>query len=152
MALAILLCAIYLPDVRPSQAKLLTVENETTSKSRLGRVDFNGAILFAIAILAVLTPLEVGGTQISWTHPLIWISVAVGAVVFYLFLRVEKRAAEPIIPLDVFRRRDAVLSFVIMGLQVAAQLGVKIAWQPSHTSVFNANVHSSCFPFLYISK
>ncbi|KAK8017374.1 major facilitator superfamily transporter, partial [Apiospora rasikravindrae] len=37
--------------------------------SSIARIDFPGATLLALTILTLLLPLEIGGTQIPWTHP-----------------------------------------------------------------------------------
>lgn len=94
-------------------------------KSKFRRIDFKGSILFALAVLALLLPIELGGSKLSWSHPLIPSLVALSAVLLFVFVLVEKRQEEPILPLEIFQRRDAVLSFFILGLQTAAQLGVR---------------------------
>lgn len=78
-------------------------------------------------ILALLLPIEIAGNgteSLRWTHPLIICLLLLSIVLLFLFVSVEKRQREPILPLQIFHRRDAVLSFLIMGLQTAAQISV----------------------------
>ena len=69
-------------------------------------------------------PLELGGVRLPWTHPIILALFALSVVLLFLFVEVEKREAEPILPLEMFSKRDAVISFLILGLQSAAQMSV----------------------------
>ncbi|KIL93724.1 major facilitator superfamily transporter [Fusarium avenaceum] len=92
---------------------------------KLSRVDFLGASLLALFILLLLLPMELGGEELSWSHPLIP-GLFAGAVVFLaLFVYVEKkRAKEPILDLDLFKQRDVVICLLIIAFQSAAQLGM----------------------------
>ncbi|KAK3689680.1 major facilitator superfamily domain-containing protein [Podospora appendiculata] len=144
VGLSIVLCTIYLPGHAES---LKEPENLTiTRKSKFSRIDFKGSFIFAIMVLSLLLPIELGGSQFPWTHPIILSLFVLSALLLVLFIRVEKRAPEPILPLEIFHRRDAVLSFVILGLQTAAQLGlmfsVPIYFQiTSKTSTSAAGAH-----------
>lgn len=102
---------------------------------KLSRVDFLGASLLALFILLLLLPMELGGEELPWSHPLIP-GLFAGAVVFLaLFVYVEKkRAKEPILDLDLFKQRDVVICLLIIAFQSAAQLGVSPPQSPrSHT-------------------
>ena len=76
-------------------------------------------------ILALLLPISIGGVNVPWSHPIVGCLVVISGLLLVLFIAVEKRQEEPILPLEIFHSRDAVLSFLIMGLQTAAQLGVR---------------------------
>ncbi len=119
------------PDKRPE-------EENARPGSKLARVDFLGAVVLALLILAFLFPMELGGVKIPWTHPLIPTLLGSAGLLLILFVTVEKRwAKEPIIPISLFKRKNAVASFAIMALQTGAQLGVShehpiwllISWQ-----------------------
>lgn len=72
-----------------------------------------------------MLPVEIGGTKIHWTHPLIFVLFGGGTLLLALFLATEAWwAKEPIFPLVLLRQRDVIASYLIMGCQVAAQLGV----------------------------
>jgi len=77
-----------------------------------------------LTILFFLLPLELGGVKLPWTHPLIISLLSASVPSLLLFLSWERRVAEPIIPLGIFHQHGAVSSYLIMMLQVAAQLGV----------------------------
>ena len=72
-----------------------------------------------------MLPLEIGGEKIPWSHPLIAILFAGGTVLLLLFLATEAWwAKEPVFPLVLLRQRDVVASYIVMGCQLAAQIGV----------------------------
>ncbi|KAK4142884.1 major facilitator superfamily domain-containing protein [Dichotomopilus funicola] len=134
LILAIILVSFSLPNsTAPKNAESSQPEpepepepqdNAASNKSKLQRVDFKGAILFALVILTLLLPIELGGVKLPWSHPAIYALFASSAILLVLFIAVERRQAEPILPLEIFHRRDAVFSFAIIGCQTAAQLGL----------------------------
>ena len=72
-----------------------------------------------------MLPIEIGGTKIPWTHPLIFVLFGAGTLLLALFLATEAWwAKEPIFPLVLLMQGDVIASYVIMGCQIAAQLGV----------------------------
>lgn len=100
--------------------------SKTTTK-RLARVDFLGSLFLGSLILSLLLPLEIGGIKVPWNHPLIPSLFGLAVILIGLFIATEKWwATEPILPLELFHRRDSVVTFIIMGLQVAAQIGVRV--------------------------
>ncbi|KAJ9150167.1 MFS general substrate transporter [Coniochaeta hoffmannii] len=117
---ALILCAICLPASAPNHGN----SSSETAWQRLRRIDFKGAAIFGAMILAFLVPAELGGAHLPWSHPVISILFASSIVLLFIFIAVEKRTDEPIIPLEIFHNRDAVLSYLIMGLQGAAQIGM----------------------------
>lgn len=66
------------------------------SQSSLQRIDFIGATLITLPILAFLVPLELGGVTLPWNHPFIISLLVVGSALLFLFLEMEKRALESI--------------------------------------------------------
>jgi EmrB/QacA subfamily drug resistance transporter len=68
------------------------------------KIDWWGALTLVIAVSAILLGLSWGGKMYAWSSPLIIGLFAVGAVVSALFLYIESRATEPILPLRLFRR------------------------------------------------
>ena len=80
---------------------------------RKARIDIAGAALLAFTIGALMIGLEIGGTD-GWGEPgvvVLFVGVVVGLVVFVL---VEQRAVEPMIPLHLFTNR-VVATCVIAG-------------------------------------
>ncbi|KAK3989764.1 major facilitator superfamily domain-containing protein [Cladorrhinum sp. PSN332] len=125
---AIVLVGAYLPNViskdSDSATSVETRSSDEPQKSKLSRIDFKGSFIFAAMILAILAPIELGGNKYPWSHPIIVGTFLTGIVLIYVFIKVEQAQEEPILPLEIFHKRDAVLSFLILGLQTAAQLGL----------------------------
>jgi Na+/melibiose symporter-like transporter len=72
---------------------------------RAHRIDYAGAILLTVGCsLAILGLLE-GGVAWAWLSAPSIAIFALGAVLLVVFVLVERRAAEPILPLWVFRHR-----------------------------------------------
>lgn len=111
-----------MPNTKPRRDP----STEESKSSNLRRVDFLGSALFAAFLVALLLPLELGGSRVAWSDPVIPICVAVAALLLVLFVAAEKWwAANPLLPLSMFRNRHTVAAFIIMALQCAAQLGVR---------------------------
>ncbi|KAK3305409.1 major facilitator superfamily domain-containing protein [Chaetomium strumarium] len=134
IVIAILLVIVCLPsaspltDSKPTQQTdngLASQESSLASQeSKFSRIDFKGSVLFTLTILALLLPVELGGVKLPWSHPAIAALFIASVALLVVFVAVEKRQEEPILPLEIFHRRDAVFSFLILGLQLAAQLGL----------------------------
>ncbi|KAI8958462.1 MFS general substrate transporter [Daldinia sp. FL1419] len=122
--LAMILCGIILPNLATEQSRI----NTETTKSRLARIDFLGAILLGGGLLAILLPLRIAGQKVPWGSPIVLSLFAVGAMLLVLFIATEMRwAKEPIFPLRLLRNRDVIFSYLIMVLQTAAQVGMMVA-------------------------
>jgi EmrB/QacA subfamily drug resistance transporter len=66
-------------------------------------IDYLGATLLTAGVSALILLTTWGGNEYAWTSPVI-IALGVGGVVLIgFFIRQERRAAEPIIPLKLFR-------------------------------------------------
>lgn len=98
--IAVLALIVFLP------ANLSTQTRAWTGWSSLRQVDFPGALLCAAATIGLMLGLTWGGDQIyAWTSPQVSGMLAAGFVLFVLFLLVERKASEPILPLSLFRHR-----------------------------------------------
>ncbi|MFG2988820.1 MDR family MFS transporter [Streptomyces sp. NPDC048257] len=80
-------------------------------------IDYLGIALVAIGASALILGTSWGGNQYAWTSPVIIGLFAGGAVALALFCLVETRAAEPMLPMRLFRNPVfsvcSVLSFVV---------------------------------------
>ncbi|MEV0713493.1 MDR family MFS transporter [Asanoa sp. NPDC050611] len=74
------------------------------------KIDWLGAILLVVGVSSLLLALSWGGTEYAWGSGTIIALFAVGAVFAVLFLIQEARAAEPILPLHLFRRSTFALA------------------------------------------
>jgi EmrB/QacA subfamily drug resistance transporter len=68
-------------------------------------VDWLGATLSTAAVGTLVLLTTWGGVRYAWSSPTILLLVAATAVLIVSFVAVERRAAEPIIPLRLFRSR-----------------------------------------------
>jgi EmrB/QacA subfamily drug resistance transporter len=90
----------FFPDLRPGSQK--------------HRVDYAGVVTLILAVVPTMLALTWGGVQYPWLSTPIVGMFAFSAAMAALFVRIESRAAEPIIPLHMFRNRIvAVSTFVI---------------------------------------
>ncbi|MET9804155.1 MDR family MFS transporter [Streptomyces sp. NPDC006368] len=94
---------------------MVTVVLHLPRKERTGqtRIDYLGAALLTIGITSIVLVTTWGGTEYAWTSAVIMELIAIGVVALVGFLLVETRAAEPIIPLHIFRNRNFTLMSVI---------------------------------------
>ncbi|MEW9519628.1 MDR family MFS transporter [Streptomyces tubercidicus] len=88
------------------------------------RIDYTGAALLTLGILALTLIGTWGGTAYDWISPQIAGLTALSVAALGWFVRVERRADEPIIPPRLFRDRNftlaQVLSFLVGAAMVAA--------------------------------
>ncbi len=82
-----------------------------------GQIDFLGAFLLLVVFIPFLLALTWGGHQYAWTSPILLSMFALSFVSLLLFVYVESRAKEAIMPLNLFSNRVFVItnlsSFVI---------------------------------------
>ena len=70
-----------------------------------GRIDFAGALLVVAAFVPLLLALSWGGHQYPWASPTILSLLAITITSLVLFVLVELRFPEPLLPLDLFRNK-----------------------------------------------
>ncbi|MEX2546375.1 MAG: MDR family MFS transporter [Chloroflexota bacterium] len=75
------------------------------------KVDWLGVFVFTLALVPILIGLTNKQT-LEWNDPWVGGLIALGLVLIGVFIWVESRAAEPIIPLDLFRNRTYSISMV----------------------------------------
>jgi EmrB/QacA subfamily drug resistance transporter len=77
----------------------------TTGRRVAHRVDYLGALLLAVGLAAIVLATDLGGTAYAWSSAPIVAILLAGALALVLFLVVERRAAEPVLPLHLFGNR-----------------------------------------------
>ncbi|HET9986704.1 MAG TPA: MFS transporter [Longimicrobiales bacterium] len=92
-------------------------------------VDYVGAALLAVALSAVILVTDLGGTTYPWGSPVIVALIAVAVLALAGFLLAERRAAEPVLPLELFRDRTFALTSAI-GLVVGFALFGSVTYLP----------------------
>ncbi|OYO18125.1 MFS transporter [Enemella dayhoffiae] len=76
------------------------------------KIDLLGIITMAIALVCLLLATSFGGTTWAWSSWQILTLYAIGAVFAVIFIIVETRAADPVLPLRLFRSSIFTLSCV----------------------------------------
>jgi MFS family permease len=74
------------------------------------RIDYPGALLLAVGLAGVILVTDVGATPGAWHSAWLLLAAAVAVAALVAFPFVERRAAEPILPLRLFRNRIFVVS------------------------------------------
>ena len=119
------------------------------------RIDYLGAALGAALSTGLLLVSEWGGKQYGWTSPVVLGLCGGCAAVLGLFLWRQATAAEPILPLGLFRIRTLRIGFAVQGLvgmaltgsvvyvlvylQVARGIGATSAGQPARPGKHHRN-------------
>ena len=93
---------------------------ETTR--RRGRFDVTGALLATLGSTALVLGI-VNAADAGWTAPATLIPLAAGAAMMALFVRVEQRAAQPIVPLRLFASRERSGAYITRMLYMGAMIG-----------------------------
>src|SRR5262245_60699335 len=101
---------VHLPTIalwdgrRTAGARLLLPETE---RVRRGRFDVAGAVLLGLGVTAVLLAVNRGAAW-GWTSARVLAGFLLGPALLVLFLVVESRAEDPMVPLGWLRRRNLV--------------------------------------------
>jgi MFS family permease len=116
-----------------------------TGTRRPARMDWWGNLTFAVGLTAVLAGITYGiqpygGHVMGWTNPWVLAGLIGGAVMLVIFCVVERRAAEPMFPLRLFRNaafagsNAATLlgSIARGGLQFMLIIWLQGIWLPLH--------------------
>ncbi|MCG6893235.1 MAG: MFS transporter [Desulfobacteraceae bacterium] len=80
--------SVHLAEMRPKRQKV--------------HLDLLGVGSLSITVLAVLTVFLVGGREVAWASPEMAGLVAAGTIALWTFVRVERRAPDPILSPDFF--------------------------------------------------
>ncbi|WP_326720163.1 MFS transporter [Streptomyces sp. NBC_00243] len=89
-----------------------------------GRIDYPGTVLLTTAILALTLLAGWAGTRYGWGSAQTVLLAVVAAAALAGFVRVEQRAAEPVIPPRLFRSRDFALAQALSFLAGAVLVSV----------------------------
>ena len=81
------------------------------------RIDYLGTVVLATGLSGIILYTSLGGTTYPWGAPGMLAAVIIGAALLALFPLVESRAAEPILPAELFRnqtfRTTSAIGFII---------------------------------------
>ncbi len=80
-------------------------------------IDYIGTIVLALAATSFILLTSLGGTTYPWSSAPIWILGVSGVLLVGVFVLVERRAKEPVLPLHLFRLRafwvTSVVGFIV---------------------------------------
>jgi MFS family permease len=93
-----------------------------TTRQRSMRFDVAGAITLTAGVTALLFAVNRGNPW-GWTHPVVVGGFVGGPILLATFLRIERRAASPLLPLTMLRRRDFNLPVTTNGLVQLSYIG-----------------------------
>ncbi|WP_328430251.1 MFS transporter [Streptomyces sp. NBC_00443] len=92
------------------------------TERRRGRFDIAGALSATLGSTALVLGI-INAADFGWTTPVTLIALSAGVVMPALFVRVEGRAAQPIVPLRLFASRERSGAYVARMLYMGAMMG-----------------------------
>lgn len=101
------------------------------TSQRKPTIDVAGVILLAITSTAIVLVTTWGGTQYDWDSLIIIGLIALAVVAGFSFVMVERAAAEPIMPLHMFKERNFVLT-TTSGLITGVAMFGALAYMPTY--------------------
>lgn len=87
------------------------------------KIDYLGAFLITAGVSTLLVWSTLAGQKFAWASGWTALLVSVGVVLLALAVLVESKAAEPIIPLNLFRNRTVALTIIASVLVGLAMMG-----------------------------
>jgi len=107
--LIIILFSIFFPHIRPDNLK--------------HTVDYPGVVLLILSVVPLMLALSFGGVEYAWGSAQIIGMFIFSAIAIVMFLVVEMRSSEPIIPLSMFRNRIVAISEIMVFLTSTGMFG-----------------------------
>ncbi|ORY39947.1 MFS general substrate transporter, partial [Rhizoclosmatium globosum] len=97
---------------------------EGTFRDKIARVDFLGGLAVCAATVALITPLQLGGSTWEWNSAPVYAMFVAAAVLAAVFVYIElKIAKEPIVPAGLFINSSVVVLLIIGVLMGAVFFG-----------------------------
>lgn len=121
--------------------RLLRRQNEERTVIKIDRL---GAVLGAIGLAGVTFAL-IEQPNLGWSHPAIYLSLSIGVTILATFIWHEKRATQPMLPLELFRNRNfsagnIATLFIYGGLSVSSFIITIFLQQVGGYSAFMAGL------------
>ncbi|MEV8569161.1 MDR family MFS transporter [Streptomyces sp. NPDC051322] len=133
---------INLPLGAVALAMVTTVLHLPKKRAR-GRIDYLGAALLTVGIISIVLVTTWGGTQYDWTSAIVMELIFVGVAALIGFVFWETKAAEPIVPLHIFRSRNFTLMSIIGFLTGFVMFGAMLFLPLFQQSVQGASATNS---------
>lgn len=106
-----------------------TLPADLSPRTPHARIDWAGAATITLAISALLLAVEWGGDTLPWASPQIIGLLALSVAMIVSFGLIERRAPEPLLPLDLFDM-PAILISTIISLLVGFALFALVYYSP----------------------
>jgi EmrB/QacA subfamily drug resistance transporter len=97
-------------------------------------IDYAGAALLAVVLSAITFLSDLGGTTYPWSSPMAIGLIAVSVLALVFFALIERKAAEPVLPLHLFRQQTFVITSAV-GLIVGFALFGSVTYFPLYLQV-----------------
>lgn len=110
---------------------VIAIAFQTRTKGEKRRIDYMGAMLLTTTLAALVIYTSVGGTVLPWFSPEALVLPAIALVALIGFVLVERRAAEPILPLYLFRNNAFLVSNGV-GFIIGTVMFGTITYMPSY--------------------
>ena len=97
-------------------------------------IDYAGAAVLALTLASVVLVTDLGGAVYSWLSPMMVGLMAISVAGLIVFVLVERRARQPILPLQLFLTRDVWVTSVV-GLIVGFALIGSVTYLPVYLQI-----------------
>jgi EmrB/QacA subfamily drug resistance transporter len=115
------------------------------------KIDYAGVVTLTLGLFPILVGLTLAETS-QWSDPAVWGTIVAGIVFLGIFVFVESRAAEPIIPLHLFRNRTFSASMIAIFLATFG-FGAAIIFLPLYFQIVQGSSATisgyQLLPFLF---
>lgn len=108
------------------------------AKSSQHRIDYLGATLMSVSVVSFLLVCVWGGLEYAWSSTQILGLTALSAVSLVLFILQERRAAEPLIPLRLFKN-DIFTVSVLLSVLSGIAMFASILYIPQYQQIVRGN-------------
>lgn len=101
---------------------------------RISGFDLKGSVCMIVASTCLVLVISLGGTTIPWDSPYMTILISLFSVFALLFVLVEQKADDPIIPLRLFKNRNFALR-TVAGLVIMVGMSGVISYLPTYFQI-----------------
>jgi EmrB/QacA subfamily drug resistance transporter len=113
---------------------VLAVTLPSLGRRAVRAIDYSGAALLAVVLSSITLLSDLGGTTYPWSSPLSLGLIAVSLLSLGLFIVVERKAPEPVLPPHLFRQQTFVITSTV-GLIVGFALFGSVTYFPLYLQI-----------------
>lgn len=95
-----------------SMAGLWLFLHENLEKKKQ-EIDYPGAVLLTVAVSAIMLILVEGGVRLPWSSVQVIALAVLAALALVLFVRQEKKTAEPMMPFEIWQERSILIANIV---------------------------------------